>query len=192
MVRIGDMLGLYKALHAKGAMTSEKLAATVGADERYVREWLSHQAASNYLAYDPATRKFALPEEQAMIFAVEESPFYMLGGFDLMAAMLNNQPKVESAFRTGGGVAWGDQAGCMFLGFPNVLLSREEFSGQNSRPRSAVSLLAERPFPALWEGARRDILGAVLGEGFPDLGPPRSGREGFRLFAGEREAARPI
>jgi len=75
---------------------------------------------------------------------------------------------------------------------PNVLLSREEFSGQNSRPRSAVSLFAERPFPALWEGARRVILGAVLGEGFPDLGPPRSCREGFRLFAGEREAARPI
>ncbi len=114
MVRIGDALGLYKALHAKGAMTSEKLAATVGADERYIREWLSHQAASNYLSYDPVNRKFTLPEEQAMVFAVEESPVYMLGGFDLTAAMLNNQPKVESAFRTGGGVAWGEQAGCMF------------------------------------------------------------------------------
>ena len=114
MVRIGDALGLYKTLHAKGAMTAEELAATIGANERYLREWLSHQAASNYLSYDPATEKFALPEEQAMVFAAEESPVYMLGGFDLMAAMLDNQPKVEKAFRTGDGVAWGEQAGCMF------------------------------------------------------------------------------
>jgi hypothetical protein len=40
-----------------------------------------------------------------MVFAVDDSPVYMLGGFDLMAAMLANQPKVEKAFRTGGGVA---------------------------------------------------------------------------------------
>jgi 2-polyprenyl-3-methyl-5-hydroxy-6-metoxy-1,4-benzoquinol methylase len=114
MVRIGDALGLYKALHANGAMTAGELADTVGADERYLREWLSNQAASNYLSYDPATRKFVLPPEQAMIFAAEDSPVYMLGGFDLMAAMLDNQPKVEQAFRTGGGIAWGEQAGCMF------------------------------------------------------------------------------
>jgi hypothetical protein len=93
MVRIGDSLGLYKALHTKGAMTVAELAGAVSADERYLREWLSHQAASNYLTYDPVTRKFALPEEQAMVFAVEDSPVYLLGGFDLMAAMLDNQPK---------------------------------------------------------------------------------------------------
>jgi ubiquinone/menaquinone biosynthesis C-methylase UbiE len=114
MVRIGDALGLYRTLHAKGAMTAGELAAAVGASERYLREWLSHQAASNYLSYDPVTRKFGLPEEQAMVFAAEESPVYMLGGFDLVAAMIDNQPKVETAFRTGGGVAWGEQASCMF------------------------------------------------------------------------------
>jgi 2-polyprenyl-3-methyl-5-hydroxy-6-metoxy-1,4-benzoquinol methylase len=31
-----------------------------------------------------------------------------------MAAMVENQPKVQAAFKSGGGVAWGDQAGCMF------------------------------------------------------------------------------
>jgi Rv2258c-like winged HTH domain len=114
MVRIGDALGLYKALHARGAMTAGELAAAVGANERYLREWLSNQAASNYVSYDSVTRKFALPEEQAMVFAVEDSPVYMLGGFDLMAAMLDNHQKIEMAFRTGGGIAWGEQAGCMF------------------------------------------------------------------------------
>src|SRR6478672_2908191 len=114
MVRLGDTLGLYKAIQANGAMTSMELAKIAKVDERYLREWLSHQAASNYLSYDPATGKFSMPAEQAMVFANEESPVYMMGGFDLMAAMLDNQPKVQAAFKSGGGVAWGDQAGCMF------------------------------------------------------------------------------
>jgi SAM-dependent methyltransferase len=95
-------------------MTSMELAKAAKVDERYLREWLSHQAASNYLSYDPVTAKFAMPPEQAMVFANEESPVYMMGGFDLMAAMLDNQPKIEAAFKSGAGVAWGDQGGCMF------------------------------------------------------------------------------
>ena len=49
-----------------------------------------------------------------MVFAIDDSPVYLMGGFDLMAALLENQPKVQAAFKSGGGVAWGDQAGCMF------------------------------------------------------------------------------
>jgi 2-polyprenyl-3-methyl-5-hydroxy-6-metoxy-1,4-benzoquinol methylase len=114
LVRMGDSLGLYKILHAEGPMTSAELANAAKVDERYLREWLSHQAASNYLSYDSTSARFALPPEQAMVFANEESPVYMMGGFDLMASLLENQPKVEAAFKTGGGVAWDDQAGCMF------------------------------------------------------------------------------
>ena len=65
LVRIGDALGLYKTLHKRGPMTVTELAAAAGVHQRYLREWLSHQAASNYLSYDPATQKFALPPEQA-------------------------------------------------------------------------------------------------------------------------------
>jgi 2-polyprenyl-3-methyl-5-hydroxy-6-metoxy-1,4-benzoquinol methylase len=114
MVRIGDQLGLYRALHEKGPLTPAELAPATGTHERYLREWLSHQAASNYLTHDPATGRFALSPEQAMVFADEASPVYMIGGFDLMAAISENQPKVQEAFRSGSGVAWGDQAGCMF------------------------------------------------------------------------------
>ena len=39
-------LGLYKALHADGPMTAGELAARTGIHERYLREWLSHQAAA--------------------------------------------------------------------------------------------------------------------------------------------------
>jgi len=84
MVRLGGTLGLYEKLHANGPMTSVELAKAAKVHERYVREWLSHQAASNYLAYDGKTQKFSLPPEQAMVFFNENSPVYMMGGFDLI------------------------------------------------------------------------------------------------------------
>jgi len=77
LVRIGDRLGLYKALHADGPMTSSELAAKTDTAERYVREWLAHQAASGYLSYESATGRFSLPPEQAMVFAEPDSPVYM-------------------------------------------------------------------------------------------------------------------
>jgi 2-polyprenyl-3-methyl-5-hydroxy-6-metoxy-1,4-benzoquinol methylase len=52
--------------------------------------------------------------EQALVFAEPDSPVAMIGAFDTAAAMVENQPKVQAAFRSGGGVAWGDQAGCLF------------------------------------------------------------------------------
>ena len=114
MVRMGDKLGLYKALKEQGPMTPEELAAKTKIAERYAREWLSHQATSGYLEYDPATGKFTLPPEQAMVFADVDSPVYLQGAFDLAVAMVENQPKVEAAFRSGKGVGWGDQAQCLF------------------------------------------------------------------------------
>jgi len=114
LVRIGDALRLYKALHEKGPMTVSELAAATGLNQRYLREWSSHQAASNYLSYDSVTQKFALPEEQAMVFAVEESPVYMMGAFDIMASMLDAQEKVLPAFKTGAGVPWSDNTSCFF------------------------------------------------------------------------------
>ena len=114
LVRMGDSLGLYKALHNKGPLTPAGLAAATGTAERYVREWLAAQAAADYVAYDKATGTFSLPPEQAMVFADEDSPVFLMGAFDAAAAMLESQSKVQAAFKTGGGVQWGDQAGCCF------------------------------------------------------------------------------
>jgi 2-polyprenyl-3-methyl-5-hydroxy-6-metoxy-1,4-benzoquinol methylase len=114
LVQMGDALGLYKILHQKGAMTTQELAAEAGVNERYLREWASHHAASNYLSYDPATKKFTLPPEQAMVFAVDNSPVNMVGAFGCMAAIHANLEKVQPAFKNGGGVAWGDQSTCLF------------------------------------------------------------------------------
>ena len=114
LVRIGDRLGLYKALHGNGPMTPAELAGKTRVAERYAREWLSYQAASGYLDYAPATGKFSLSPEQAMVFAQPDSPVYMQGGFDLAATMMENQALLEPAFRSGEGVGWSEQSQCLF------------------------------------------------------------------------------
>ena len=53
---VGDQLGLYKRL-ADGPADVETLARLTETDPRYLREWLSAQAASGYVEYDPAITK---------------------------------------------------------------------------------------------------------------------------------------
>ncbi len=113
-VRIGYRLGLFDALHRGGPASAADLAQRAGLAERYVREWALAQAANGYITVDAAADRFSLTPEQAMVFAVKDSPVYLEGAFDLGAAMVEGQPKVEAAFRSGGGVAWGESAGCLF------------------------------------------------------------------------------
>ncbi len=113
--RIGLRLGLFATLHRLGAATAADLASAAGGlTERYVREWALAQAANGYIDYDSGTRMFSLSPEQAMVFVNRDSPVYMEGAFDLVAAMIEGEPKVERSFRTGSGVRWGDTAGCLF------------------------------------------------------------------------------
>lgn len=114
-VRLGFRLGLFDALSQGGPMTSDALAKKAGnLAPRYVREWALAQAANGYINYDAASEKFSISPEQAMIFVVKDSPVFLAGAFDLVAAMIEGEPKVEKSFRTGGGVRWGDTAGCLF------------------------------------------------------------------------------
>ena len=113
-VRIGFRLGLFDALHRSGPSTSSDLASHLGLSERYVREWALAQASNGYILYDAADGRFSLSPEQAMVFAAKDSPVFLEGAFELAAAMVEGQSKVEAAFRSGGGVAWGDSAGCLF------------------------------------------------------------------------------
>ncbi|MCC6695039.1 MAG: methyltransferase domain-containing protein [Candidatus Hydrogenedentes bacterium] len=116
LVITGDRLGLYQALSENGPLTVEELAQQTGTNERYVREWLSAQAASRYVEYDPSVERFYMTPEQSMIFANEDSPFLMTGGFYSLAAVYKDEPKLTNAFRTGEGIAWGDHDGCLFCG----------------------------------------------------------------------------
>mgnify|MGYP001179563184 CR=1 FL=1 len=114
LVLTGDRLGLYKALAAGGEMTAAELAERTGTHERYVREWLSAQAASGFVTY--RDDRFSLTPEQAAVLADDDSPFNMTGGFYSLAAVFADEPKLASAFRTGHGLGWGDHCDCLFCG----------------------------------------------------------------------------
>jgi 2-polyprenyl-3-methyl-5-hydroxy-6-metoxy-1,4-benzoquinol methylase len=113
LVQIGESLGLYQALSEKDPLSSPDLAAKTGLNERYLREWLSAQAASKYITFDPATEKFSMTPEQSFVFANQGSPFYLAPAFGAAAALQQNMPQVKEAFRTGEGVAWGEQTQCL-------------------------------------------------------------------------------
>jgi 2-polyprenyl-3-methyl-5-hydroxy-6-metoxy-1,4-benzoquinol methylase len=116
LIIIGDKLGLYKALSANGAMTSEQLAKATNTSERYVREWLSAQAASGYIEFEAESEKFSLTPEQALVFSNEESPVIMTGAYYAISSMYHDEPDVEQAFQTGKGISWGDHHSCLFCG----------------------------------------------------------------------------
>ena len=115
MVVIGEKLGLYKAL-AEGPMDSRELATRTKTDERYVREWLSSQAAGGYVTYDEKTDKFHLTAEQAFTLANEDSPAYLPGAFELALGSLAAVPRIAESFRTGAGMGWGEHTEGVFHG----------------------------------------------------------------------------
>lgn len=114
-VIVGDTLGLYKAL-AERPMTSDELAGATSTDARYIREWLSAQAASGYANYDAASDRFSLSEEQAMALAVEGSPAFIPGAFLVAQAIFAGVPRLIDAFKTGEGIGWHEHHAALFSG----------------------------------------------------------------------------
>jgi SAM-dependent methyltransferase len=116
LIHLGDRLGLYRALADAGPVTSGELATETGLAERYVREWLHNQAAAGWLTYQPADATFTLPPEHALLVADENSPTYMLGGFDFVAAAWADEETLTDAFRTGNGIGWHQHDQRLFTG----------------------------------------------------------------------------
>jgi len=116
LVLIGEKLGLYKAMAGAGSLSAAELAHKTNTDERYVREWLSAQAAGGYVTYDATTQTFTLPNEQAFALAVEDSPAYLPGAFHIVSAIMKDEPKLTEAFRSGDGVGWDEHDAALFIG----------------------------------------------------------------------------
>ena len=106
MVVIGDKLGLYRSMAGAGPLTPTELAARTGTAERYVREWLSAQAARGYVSYDGDGR-FSLPDEHAAPLTDETSPACVIGAFEIAVGSVYATDTIAERFRTGAGFAWG-------------------------------------------------------------------------------------
>jgi SAM-dependent methyltransferase len=187
-VVVGDQLGLYKAL-ARGPATVEALARATETDARYLREWLSAQAAAGYVQYEPEGERFSMTEEQAFALAQEGSPAFVPGAFQVATAVFKAIPKVMQAMKTGLGVGWHEHDPMLFVG-------TERFF----RPSYAANLVSQW-IPALdgvearlQQGARVADVGCghgastlLMAQAFPN-----SGFTGFDYHAPSIERAREI
>ena len=114
LTHLGDRLGLYTAMADAQPVDAATLARRTGTDERLVQEWLANQAAGGYVDLDPATGRFRLPPEHAFALAVESSPALVQGLFDTVAAVYQRIEREIEVFRTGTGLAWGNQDAALF------------------------------------------------------------------------------
>jgi 2-polyprenyl-3-methyl-5-hydroxy-6-metoxy-1,4-benzoquinol methylase len=187
LIQIGDRLGLYKALAAGGHQTAAELAKRTGTTERYVREWLSNQAASGYVSYDSATSKFYLSEEQAFAMADDTSPVFMPGAFQVALAATKAEDRLTERFKTGQGLGWHEHHHELFEG-------TERFF----RPGYAANLIAawipslEGVDAKLKAGARVADVGCGLGASTILMAKsyPKSEFTGFDYHDKSIEAAR--
>ncbi len=144
LVLLGDKFGLYKTLASAGPLSAADLASRTGTVERYVREWAAAEAAAGYINYDPASARYSISPEQALLLADENGPAFFPGIYQIAAAAVRDEPKVAEAFRNGGGVGWHEHDPCLFRG-------TERFF----RPGYATHLVAEW-IPAL-EGVKEKL-----------------------------------
>jgi 2-polyprenyl-3-methyl-5-hydroxy-6-metoxy-1,4-benzoquinol methylase len=170
LVMIGGELGLWKAMAAAGPLTSEEIAERSGVAERYVREWASAQAASGYVEYDADAGTFTLPPEQAMAFADEDSPVYVMGGYSVVSSAYKDREKLAERYRTGAGFGWHEHD-------PELFAGTEQFF----RPGYRAHLVAEW-LPALEDaeeklraggkvadiGCGHGVSSVIMAQAYPD------------------------
>jgi len=116
LIILGERLGLYKAMAGAGPLLPVDLAKKTETDERYVREWLCAQAASGYVIYDPASGCFTLPDEQALLLAVDSGPAYLPAAYQIIASTVVDEPQLRETFKTGFGFGWHQHCKGLFEG----------------------------------------------------------------------------
>jgi ubiquinone/menaquinone biosynthesis C-methylase UbiE len=113
---IGDQTGVYRNLRDIGPCSTTELAKVSQVDERYLREWLSAQAAAGYVVYDGEEDTFSMTPEQAIVLAQEGHPACMQGFIQLLVSQYTTHDKAVEVFRSGAGRPWDQHHGCCFCG----------------------------------------------------------------------------
>jgi 2-polyprenyl-3-methyl-5-hydroxy-6-metoxy-1,4-benzoquinol methylase len=114
LVRLGDRLGLYRALRDRSATTPAELAVLCGIPEPIVHEWLANQAAAGYVDVDADGELFTLTPEQAAVFADEDSGVCLLGAFHLASAYTRSEPALSDSLLARQDFTWGDHDSELF------------------------------------------------------------------------------
>lgn len=112
-VYLGERLGFYQSLHDDGPASAPELAARVGTDPRYTREWLEHQAVGGVLDVDdpraePDARRYTLPAGHDEVLVDHDSLALLAPLARMVVGTAHRLPDLIEAYRTGDGVDWAD------------------------------------------------------------------------------------
>lgn len=108
-VYLGERLGLYDDLAARGPATPSELAERTGTAERYIREWLEQQTVTGLLHVENASapaeaRRYSIPEEHIPVLVDRDNlSFSAHKAIDIVRGS-RRLPDLVEAFRSGGGI----------------------------------------------------------------------------------------
>jgi SAM-dependent methyltransferase len=177
-VYVGDQLGFYRALHEGGPATASEMAARVGTNERYTREWLEQQATAGILGCQnpdaaPGERRFALPKEYAAVFVDPESLSAAAPMAQIAAGAVAPVHQLLRAFRSGAGVPYADYGHDLHAG--QAGMTRPLFVNQLAEewipamPDIAVRLAADPPARIADVGMGQGWSSIAFARGFPKV-----------------------
>jgi 2-polyprenyl-3-methyl-5-hydroxy-6-metoxy-1,4-benzoquinol methylase len=106
MCSIGHQTGLFDTMATLPPSSSQRIAATAGLSERYVREWLGAMVTGRIVVYDPEDDTYTLPREHAAALIRASGPNNMAAITQFMPLMGSVETQVIESFRHGGGVSY--------------------------------------------------------------------------------------
>ena len=180
LMYLGEELGLFSAFTEKGALTPEQLASAAGMNARYAAEWCLAMAGIPILDYDASTGKFTLKAELIPAFADQGT---LAIGASAIAA-LSAHDKLLAAYKSGGGIGWGDHSHLLYCGTKRFFAPLYENALVPNLPPSVRDAL-ESGGAAADIGCGEGVSCIVLGRAFP-----RCSIDGFDFHAPSIDAAR--
>lgn len=105
---LGYKLNLFRHIVEAGSVTSSELANKTTYSERYLREWLECMSVLNYIDYDPATHRFSISPEHAVVFCDRNNIAYAIPFVNWIPSLASVIDILLKAFRTGEGVAYSE------------------------------------------------------------------------------------
>jgi 2-polyprenyl-3-methyl-5-hydroxy-6-metoxy-1,4-benzoquinol methylase len=106
MLSIGHRTGLLDAMANMQPASSNDIAQQAGLNERYVREWLGALTVAGVVTYDPATRRYALPDEHAAFLGRQAGGDNIAVFAQYIPMMGSVEDDIVDCFKNGGGVPY--------------------------------------------------------------------------------------
>jgi len=106
MTSLGHRTGLFDAMSSLPFSTSDKIAKTLGLNERYVREWLGAMTTAGIIEHRAEDKTFRLPLEHAACLTRSSSPNNLSAFTQYIAVLGAVEDEVLEAFNHGKGVPY--------------------------------------------------------------------------------------